>query len=78
MTISILFSSHILHLKPLFLQTIACIKLDLRIGELMQICIHRKDNPPKPVNHRLNNKGYIGTFEVRYVGYFGTPWMTLN
>ena len=24
-----------------------------RIGELMQICIHRKDNSPKPVNHRL-------------------------
>ena len=28
-------------------------------------------NPP-------NNKGDIGTFKVRYVGYFGTPWMTLN
>ena len=22
--------------------------------------------------------GDIGTFKVRYVGYFGTPWMTLN
>ena len=20
----------------------------------------------------------VGTFKVRYVGYFGTPWMTLN
>ena len=29
------------------------IQLDLRIGEPMQICIHRKDNSPKPVNHRL-------------------------
>ena len=28
-------------------------KLDLRIGELMKICIHQKDNSPKPVNHRL-------------------------
>ena len=27
---------------------------------------------------RTNNKGDIGTFKVRYVGYFGTPWMTLN
>ena len=26
----------------------------------------------------INNKGDIGTFKVRYVGYFGTPWMTLN
>ena len=31
-------------------------KLDLRIGEPMQICIHRKDNSPKPVNHRLTLK----------------------
>ena len=31
-------------------------KLDLHIGELMQICIHRKDNSPKPVNHRLTLK----------------------
>ena len=28
-------------------------KLDLRIGEQMQICIYRKDNSPKPVNHCL-------------------------
>ena len=28
-------------------------KLDLRIGEPMQICINRKDNSPKQVNHRL-------------------------
>ena len=27
---------------------------------------------------RTNNKGDIGTFKVRYVGYFGSPWMTLN
>ena len=32
------------------------LKLDLRIGEPMQICIHRKDNSPKPVNHRLTLK----------------------
>ena len=25
-----------------------------------------------------NNKGDIGIFKVRYVGYLGTPWMTLN
>ena len=31
-------------------------KLDLRIGEPMQICIHRKDNSPKPMNHRLTLK----------------------
>ena len=31
-------------------------KLDLRIGEPMQICIHRRDNSPKPVNHRLTLK----------------------
>ena len=31
-------------------------ELDLRIGEPMQICIHRKDNSPKPVNHRLTLK----------------------
>ena len=23
-------------------------------------------------------KGDISTFKVHYVGYFGTPWMTLN
>ena len=27
---------------------------------------------------RTNNKGDTGTFIVRYVGYFGTLWMTLN
>ena len=32
------------------------LKLDLRIGEPMQICIHRKDNSPKPVNHHLTLK----------------------
>ena len=32
------------------------LKLDLRIGEPMQICIHRKDNSRKPVNHRLTLK----------------------
>ena len=31
-------------------------KLDLHIGEPMQICIHRKDNSPKPVNHHLTLK----------------------
>ena len=31
-------------------------KLDLRIREPMQICIHRKDNSPKPVNHLLTLK----------------------
>ena len=31
-------------------------KLDLRIGEPMQICIYRKDNSPKPVNHHLTLK----------------------
>ena len=31
-------------------------KLGLRIGEPMQICIHRKDNSSKPVNHRLTLK----------------------
>ena len=28
-------------------------------------------------NSRTNNKGDIRTFKVRYVGYFGTLWMTL-
>ena len=32
------------------------IQLDLRIGEPMQICIHWKDNSPKPVNHHLTLK----------------------
>ena len=32
------------------------LELDLSVGELMQICIHRKDNSPKPVNHRLTLK----------------------
>ena len=32
------------------------IKLDLRIGEPMQNCIHKKENSPKPVNHRLTLK----------------------
>ena len=32
------------------------LKLDLRIGEPMQICIHRNDNSPKPVNHHLTLK----------------------
>ena len=32
------------------------VKLDLRIGKPMQICIHRKDNSPKPVNHHLTLK----------------------
>ena len=27
---------------------------------------------------RTNNKGDIGTFKVCYVGYFGSPWITLN
>ena len=27
---------------------------------------------------RRNNKGDIGTVRVRYMGYFGIPWMTLN
>ena len=31
-------------------------KLDLRIGEPIQICIHWKDNSPRPVNHRLTLK----------------------
>ena len=31
-------------------------KLDLRIGELMQIYIHWKENSPKPVNHHLTFK----------------------
>ena len=31
-------------------------RLDLRIGEPMQICIHWKDNSPKPVNHHLTLK----------------------
>ena len=31
-------------------------KLDLRITEPMQICIHRKDNSPKSVNHCLTLK----------------------
>ena len=35
-------------------------ELDLRIGELMQICIHRKDNLSKPVNHRLTLRGAQG------------------
>ena len=30
--------------------------LDLRIGEPMQICIHRKDNSPRAVNHCLTLK----------------------
>ena len=32
-------------------------KLDLRIGEPMQICIHHKDNSPNPVNHCLIWRG---------------------
>ena len=32
------------------------LQLDLHIGEPMQICIHQKDNSPKPVNHRLTLK----------------------
>ena len=32
------------------------IQPDLRIGELMQICIHWKDNSPKSVNHCLTLK----------------------
>ena len=32
------------------------VKLDLRIGQPMQICIHQKDNSPKPVNHHLTLK----------------------
>ena len=35
---------------------ITILKLDLRIGQPMQICIHRKDNSPKPVNHCLTLK----------------------
>ena len=31
-------------------------ELDLCIGEPMQICIHRKDNLPKPLNHHLTLK----------------------
>ena len=31
-------------------------KLDLHIGEPMEICIHCKDNSPKPVIHRLTLK----------------------
>ena len=31
-------------------------KLDLRIEEPMQICIHWKDNSPKPVKHHLTLK----------------------
>ena len=27
---------------------------------------------------RTNNKGDVSTFKGRYVGYFDTPWMTLN
>ena len=27
---------------------------------------------------RTNNKGDLGTFEVCYVGYFSTLWITLN
>ena len=27
---------------------------------------------------RTNNKGDTGTFKVHHMGYFGTPWMTLN
>ena len=26
----------------------------------------------------MTNKGDIGTFKDRYMGYFGIPWMTLN
>ena len=43
-----------IHLDKLFPDQI--LKLDLHIGEPMQICIHRKDNSPKPVNHRLTLK----------------------
>ena len=32
------------------------VELDLHIGEPKQICIHRKDNSPKPVNCRLTLK----------------------
>ena len=36
--------------------TLSVNKLDLRIREPMQNCIHRKDNSPKPVNHCLTLK----------------------
>ena len=55
------------------------IKLDLHIGKQMQICIHHKDNSPKPVDHCLTlNKGpnakfvHIRRFPARdflYVGF---------
>ena len=42
-------------LFPIFYVSLYCAdligKLDLCIGEPMQICIHWKDNSPKPVNH---------------------------
>ena len=42
------------------------VELDLRIGEPMQICIHRKNNSPKPVNHRLTLKeGPKVNFNIR-------------
>ena len=37
---------------------------DLQVGLALQIS--------------RTNKGDIGTFKVCYMGYFGTPWMTLN
>ena len=38
------------------MKCICQLQLDLHIGEMMQICIHQKDNSPKPVNHRLTLK----------------------
>ena len=49
------------------------LQLDLCIGELMQICIHQKDNSSKPVNHRLTLKAkkevhaYRGHIYVLYM-----------
>ena len=45
----------------------SCLKLDLCIREPMQICIHRKDNSPKPVNHRLtlNNGQRVKSDKIR-------------
>ena len=44
------------HIKSWYVNMNVYLKLDLRIGEPIQICIHRKDNSPWPVNYHLTLK----------------------
>ena len=42
----------------------------------MQICIHRKDNPPKPVNHHLTLKDNIRIFPAHDILHAGFTLQT--